>query len=179
MIPEKPFSQTKVDLKKRTISRQQRASSPCEWTSAEITSAMRHRSVEDLYYHYGIQRLAGLVSSENIASDPEETPQSPEEQRNCHVCSCVNFTDSIKCRCGHILCERCHCLAPEAIATSDGSADCAEISPRVKRGIYRRTNKRVNLRIVKCQSRVMGTSIIRRIIESNKSRKSRRGRLKP
>jgi hypothetical protein len=179
LTPEKPFSQTRDESKRRTISRQQRTSSPCEWASAETTSTMRRQSIKDLYYDYGIQRPAGLASSENIAFGQEETSKLAVERTNCHLCSWVTPQDTIKCKCGHILCEKCHCLSSEAIATSDDSADCAEMSLKVKASICWTPNAGVNLRIVKRRSRLIGYSRIRSINKSNNSPKRRRSKLKP
>jgi hypothetical protein len=59
---------------KRLTATDQRKMS-CEWRSYETTSTMRCQSVKDLFYYYGIQRPAGLVSSENFAFNPELSPR--------------------------------------------------------------------------------------------------------
>jgi hypothetical protein len=122
-IPEKRSRQTRDESKRRTALRQEKATSPCEWISAETTSTMCRQSVKDLYYHYGIQRPAGLVSSENVAFEPEETPRPSLQQRHCHMCSWDNSPGTKKCICGHILCKQCDHISSEAIAKSVGSAD--------------------------------------------------------
>lgn len=109
---------------------QRKALTSCDWLSVETTSTLRRQSVKDLYYHYGIQRPAGLVSSENTVFHPEEAPRPFSKYRICHVCSWATAPDIIKCRCGHSLCRECENSSPEAITTSDGSADCIANVPR-------------------------------------------------
>jgi hypothetical protein len=116
--------------KQHTDRDQRKAPTSCEWLSAETTSTMRQQSVKDLYYYYGIQRPAGLVSSENIAFHPEETPRRLAKYIFCHACSWTSAPDNIECRCGHSFCGECDSASPEAITTSDGSADCIDNVPQ-------------------------------------------------
>lgn len=74
VIQERPSKPAPQKSGRHTATGQRKTS--CEWLSVETTSSMRRQSVKDLYYHYGIQRPAGLVSSESIAFNPELTLRS-------------------------------------------------------------------------------------------------------
>lgn len=74
-----------------------------EGESIETTSTMRRQSVRDLYRSHGIERPAGLLSSEDLAFDPEERPIPGETHASCEVCLCPNDQNSIYCKCGHLL----------------------------------------------------------------------------
>lgn len=116
--------------RRHTAIDQRKAPTSCEWLSIETTSTMRQQSVKDLYYYYGIQRPAGLVSSENVALHLEETPRPLAKYIFCHVCSWASAPDTIKCRCGHSFCRECDSSSPEAITTSDENADCIDNVPK-------------------------------------------------
>jgi hypothetical protein len=176
IIPEKHSGRARNEPKRPTASRQRRPTSPCEWTSVETTSTMRRQSVKDLYY--GIQRPARLVSLENVDFDPEETPRPSVQRRYCHLCPWFNPLGTVKCRCGHILCGQCDDLTPGAIATSDGSAECAENVPHSKGGhlLEDTTRSQPLNRQVPKQAHLEQQNLKHQV--SNNSLKRRHGRLK-
>lgn len=74
-----PFPQTPDEMRRRVISRAQRADMS-GWTSIETTSTVRRQSVRDLYHYYGIQRPSGLASVENSPYNSEMAPQRSEHK---------------------------------------------------------------------------------------------------
>ncbi len=123
-MQEKSTVPTPQKSRQHTAPGQRKAS--CEWLSIETTSILRHQNVKDLYYYYGIQRPAGLVSSENITFSPERTSQPVMKYRFCHLCSWANPLDTLKCKCGHSFCEGCEYPSTGPTTMSDGSAECID-----------------------------------------------------
>ncbi|KAF4628174.1 hypothetical protein G7Y89_g9977 [Cudoniella acicularis] len=75
------------------------------------TSTIRRQSVRDLYYDYGIERPARLVSSDR-SRDMDYTPRPNNPHRHCHNCSWVNSSPSLRCwKCRHRFCEQCKVLS--------------------------------------------------------------------
>ena len=99
--------------------------------SAVTTSTIRRQSVRDLFYHYNIERPAGLASSSEDASRaPEDTLRPTMPHRYCHVCSWVNSGSQKKCwRCGHRLCPECDALSPFQNMRKEADLDYVERVP--------------------------------------------------
>ncbi|KAH8663527.1 hypothetical protein BGZ60DRAFT_529792 [Tricladium varicosporioides] len=72
------------------------------------TSSVRRQSVRDLYYDYGIERPARLVSSSGESHNAADIQAHETTSQPCHNCGWINRGPSLKCwRCRHRFCDDC------------------------------------------------------------------------
>lgn len=92
-----------------------------EWTSIETTSTMRRQSVRDLYRSHGIERPAGLLSSDDLAFGLQETPTPGKNHASCQVCLWANDENSMYCTCEHLLPTNPDMLSSIPMTGGDGT----------------------------------------------------------
>ncbi|RKF77317.1 hypothetical protein GcM1_220027 [Golovinomyces cichoracearum] len=74
--------------------------------SISTTSTVRRQSVRDLFDKHRVERPSGLASSD----EPQVFMgfHKQESYKHCHLCSCINKSDSEMCfNCKHYFCSRC------------------------------------------------------------------------
>lgn len=103
-----------------------------ERRSTEATPATRRQSVKDLFKQYGIQRPAGLLSSESVADNLDETPLELIAHINCHVCAWKNGPNTACRRCGHVLCQKCDLLSPQDMKDDRDCFSYSESIPKLE-----------------------------------------------